>query len=420
LREQIPARLPYFVDIAYRFNRVFASSSIERKAFSVKKMVRAGLATTAATALVMGLATAPNASADYAPIAQDVVGVGGDTPQYDLQFLADGSSIAGTQGYNSTGNRYKLVTFNATPDGNARAAYANGSTQSSPIPLNATDVLREGTSPVQRVQSSGAAITALLADTGTPETINFVFSASLPTTAQQTQAGNQGWGSLHVVQLGTDAVQIVADATSHAPAGLSTAELLAIYKGDVTKWNQINSSLPNATIIPLLPPSSSSITKTFLADLKTANGGTAPTLANPNIKTVEQNDPTAITAASSPADAIVPFSSARLKLYDNHYFRDPSTVFPGSSSPIDPGVDALTGSSPDSGSAYSSTVKHYVIFRQSDLSSATPWQPGSSKNWVQTLFSGGTPFAKSTAGLADIAAAGTTPAYSDLGNVSSG
>ncbi len=157
-------------------------------------MVKAGLTITAATALVAGLATATNAYGDYAPIAQDVVGVGGDTPQYDLQFIADGSSIAGTQGYNSTGNRYKLVTFNATPDGNARAAYANGSTLTSPIPLNATDVLREGTAPVQRVQSSGAAITALLADTGTPEKINFVFSASLPTAAQQTTAGTNGLG----------------------------------------------------------------------------------------------------------------------------------------------------------------------------------------------------------------------------------
>lgn len=383
-------------------------------------MVRAGLATTAATALVMGLATAPNASADYAPIAQDVVGVGGDTPQYDLQFLADGSPLqGGTQGYNSTGNRYKLVTFNATPDGNARAAYANGSTQSAPIPLNATDVLREGTAPVQRVQSSGAAITALLADTGSQETINFVFSASEPTSAQQNQAGNQGWGYLHVVQLGSDAVQIAAATSSHAPAGLSINELLAIYKGTDTTWHDVDPSLPNNPIIPLLPPSSSSITKTFLADLKTANGGTAPTLANPNIKTVEQNDPTAITAASSPADAIVPFSSARLKLYESGYFHNPSTVFPGGSS-IAPGVDGLSASAPDSGTAYNSPVNHYVIFRQSDLGSTTPWQPGSSKNWAQTLFSGATAFARSTAGLADIAAAGTTPAYNDLGNVSSG
>ena len=61
-----------------------------------------------------------------------------------------------------------------------------------------------------------------------------------------------------------------------------------------------------------------------------------------------------------------------------------------------------------------------MIFRQSDLTSSTVWQPGSGKNWAATLFSGGTAFVKGTAGLADIAAAGTTPSYADLGNVSSG
>lgn len=381
------------------------------------------MAMSAAAALVAGLAAAPDAYGDYAPIPQDVVGVGGDTPQFDLQFLADGSPISGTQGYNATGNRYKLVTFNATPDGNARAAYANGSTQTTPIPLNATDVLRDGTAPVQRVQSSGAAITALLADTGTPETINFVFSASLPTAAQQSQAAdsNHNWGSLHVVQLGTESVQIVAASTTNAPSGLSINELLAIYKGTDTTWHDVDPSLPNSTIIPLLPPTSSSIYKTFIADLTTANGNVKPTLSNPNIKTVEQNDPTAITGASTPADAIVPFSGARLNLYDSGYFHTPNTTFPGGSS-ISPGVAPLTHTAPDSATAYSSTVKHYVIFRQSDYNSTTPWQPGSSENWVQTLFSNinSTPWVDQTAGQADIAAAGTTPNYVDLGNASSG
>ncbi len=274
--------------------------------------------------------------------------MGGDTPQYDLAFGSDGDT-AGDPGYNSAGNPFKLITFNATADGNARAAYANGSTLTTPIPLNATDVLRAGTSPVQRVQSSGAAITALLADTGHPETINFVASASEPTAAQQTAAANAGWGYLHVVQLGTDAVQIAAANTTDAPAGLSVAELLGIYKGTYLTWNQLpgNSSGSTKTIIPLLPPSSSSITKTLLADFKTANGGTAPTLANPNIKTVEQNDPTAVTGASAPADAIVPFSSARLGLFDSGYFHDPATVFPGGGT-ITPGIKTLTGTTPDS------------------------------------------------------------------------
>ena len=118
-------------------------------------------------------------------------------------------------------------------------------------------MLRAGTYPVQRVTSSGAAISALLADQNSPEVINFVFSTSLPTPAQQTQAGNQGWGYLHVVQIGTDSVQIAVDGTAtDAPGGLSAAELLGIYTGVYTTWNQLpgNSGGSTNTIVPLIPP----------------------------------------------------------------------------------------------------------------------------------------------------------------------
>ena len=185
-------------------------------------MVRAGLTITAATALVAGLATATNAYGDYAPIAQDVVGVGGDTPQYDLQFIADGSSIAGTQGYNSTGNRYKLVTFNATPDGNARAAYANGSTQTTPIPLNATDVLREGTSPgAARAEQRRGDHRAARRHRARPRRSTSSSRAACRPRRSRPRPATLGWGYLHVVRLGTDAVQIAADNTTNAPAGLS-------------------------------------------------------------------------------------------------------------------------------------------------------------------------------------------------------
>ena len=347
--------------------------------------------------------------------------MGGDTPQFDLGFGADGDTV-GDPGYNSAGNIFKLVPFAATPDGNARAAYGQGSSESTPVNLNPTDVLScAGTSPVLRVSSSGAAITALLADTKTPETINFVFSASEPTAAQQSAAGSAGWGYLHVVELGTDPVQIAAASTTHAPTGLSIAELLGIYKGTYTKWNQLpnNSGGSTATIIPELPPSTSSITKTFVADLKTANGGTAPTLANPNIVTVEQNDPTSITGSSSSADVIVPFSGARLNLYNSGLLPQPGDGLPGRCVDQPPGISLLAASAPDSAASYDSPVIHYVIFRQSDANDAA-WQPGSAKNWVQTLFSGTRPYFDTGTGLADIAASGATPAYDDLGDVSSG
>lgn len=360
--------------------------------------------------------------ADYAPQPGDVVGVGGDTPQYALQFLADGDYL-GDAGYNSSGAYNRLVTFNATADANARSAYTNSVTTGGPsVALNPTVVLRAGTYPVQRISSSGAGISALLADTGKTEVINFVFSASLPTSAQQTTAANNGWGYLHVVEIGTDSIEIAANSTTNAPA-LSAAELLGIYTGKYTTWNALpgNSSGSTDTIIPLIPPSGSSIYKTFIADLTTANGNVAPTLSS-SVKTVEQNDPTAVTSASTASDAIVPFSTARLALWNGGYFHNPATPFPGGST-LSPGIKLLTGTAPDSSVAYSSPITDYVIFRQSDASLTTPFEPGGSRNWVDTLFSNPalptTPLVAKSAGKALIAASGVTPVYDDLGDVSS-
>ena len=379
-------------------------------------------ATIAVVASALPLVVASAAHADYAPQPGDIVGVGGDTPQYALAFGADGD-YNGDAGFNAAGAYNRLVTFNATADANGRSAYAQGSSETSPVNLNPTVVLRAGSFPVQRISSSGASITALLADKASPEVINFIFSSSLPSTSQQTQAGTNGWGYLHVVEIGTDSVQIAADTTTNAPAGLSTAELLGIYTGTYTKWNQVpgNSSGSSDTIIPMIPPSSSAIYKALIAALTTANGGVAPTLSA-SVQTVEQNDPSAITGASSPADAIVPFSSARLALWNDGYFHNPATAFPGSSTALTPGVSLLSGTAPDLAAAFSSAVTDYVIFRQSDAASTTPMEPGGTKNWVQTLFSnpgGSAPFFGRASGQALIAASGVTPNYQDLGNVHS-
>jgi ABC-type phosphate transport system substrate-binding protein len=380
----------------------------------LRRNIKVGLAATL-VASALPLILAGSAHADYAPQPSDVVGVGGDTPQYAASFLADGD-YNGDAGFNSSSPVNRLVTFNATADANGRSTYAKGSTT---VQLNPTVVLRAGTFPVQRISSSGNAISALLADTSVPETLNFVFSSSLPSPAQQTQAGTQGWGSLHVVEIGTDAVQIAADTTTNAPSGLSIQELLSIYTGTITKWNQLpgNSGGSGDTIIPLIPPSSSAIYKTFIASLTTANGNVAPTLSG-SVQTVEQNDPTAITGASTPADAIVPFSLARLNLWNDGYFHNPNTAFPGSGTALTPGVSLLSGAPGDSNPVYSAGVTDYIIYRQSDQTSTTPFEPGGTRNFVQTLFSnpgGTTPFVESNTGRALIASSGVTPVYNDLG-----
>jgi ABC-type phosphate transport system substrate-binding protein len=365
------------------------------------------------------------AFADYAPQPGDIVGVGGDTPQYGVDFVLNGDTN-GDAGYDGVATVNRVISFYATPDANGRSAYTNNVTTGvSSTGLNPTDVLRAGTYPVQRVSSSGSAITAFLADTG--KEINFVSSASEPTAAQQNTAGSTtglNWGYLHVVQIASDSVQIAANNTTNAPSGLSAAELLKIYTGAYTTWNQLpgNSAGSTDTIIPELPASTSSIYKTFVADLKTANGGTAPTLSS-SIKTVEQNDPSAITSASTPADAIVPFSAGRLALWNSGYFHNPATAFPGGAV-LTPGVKLLSGTPPDAAAVYNSPIADYIIFRQSDVSTAPAIQPGSTLNWIQYLFSnpGGTwvPFFNQGAGKALLAAAGLTPAYNDLGDVSNG
>jgi ABC-type phosphate transport system substrate-binding protein len=378
------------------------------------------LAVVGVAATVLPLAAASQAFGDYAPQSGDVVGVGGDTPQYAVDFLVNGDTV-GDLGFDSSTGVNRVIPFDATADGNGRQAYAQGSTESAAIPLNPTDVLRAGDNPVQRVQSSGAALNALVADTGNQETINYIFSASLPSTTQQSDVT----GGLDVVKFGTDTIQIaVNQGSTNAPAGLSANELLAIYQGTITKWNQLpgNSAGSGDTIIPEIPPSSSSIYSKFIAALTTANGGTAPSIDTAVVKTVEQNDPTAITAASTPADAIAPFSSARLNLWNDDYFHNPATVYPGASSPLTPGVTLLSGTPGDSNPVLDIGITDYIIFRASDASLATPYQPGGSFNWVQTLFynpNGPPPYIDSTEGQALIQASGVTPSYSFLGQAHS-
>src|SRR5271155_3239523 len=69
-----------------------------------------GLVGLMATGITL-VAAAP-AWADYAPQPGDIVGVGGDTPQYALQFGADGDYL-GDAGFNAAGAYNRLVVFDA-------------------------------------------------------------------------------------------------------------------------------------------------------------------------------------------------------------------------------------------------------------------------------------------------------------------
>ncbi len=109
-----------------------------------------------------------------------------------------------------------------------------------------------------------------------------------------------------------------------------------------------------------------------------------------------------------------------MNLYNDGYFHDPSVAFPGSTSSLSPGIKLANGTPVDANPVYNDVRGLYVLYRDSDRTSTTPFQPGGAKNLVNTLFSGSNPFFKTGTGQALVASAGATAGYSDLGNVSNG
>jgi PBP superfamily domain len=259
--------------------------------------------------------------------------------------------------------------------------------------------------------------------------------------------------TLRVIQIATDPLEIGyntnttgtgnAVGTNMPTAGLSIAQLVKIYSCTATTWAAAGAGSSTATIIPLIPQAGSGTRSTFLTDL-----GNPTNVPGSCVQTVEENDPTAITNATTQGttpvgdakDAIVPFSAGRLALYTSGYFHDPSVAFPGGAS-LSPNIALQNGCTGGTGNAndtcaagtthrtssdgtnqvYDDVRGLYIVFRNSDSTSPTGFD-GSALNWAQSLFigaSGVTPYVNSF-GKADITAAGVIPTYADLGHTTSG
>lgn len=395
-----------------------------------RTIVKIGLI--ALAAMVLPIMRAGVAGADYAATPYDLVGIGGDTPQFSVDFLANGDAD-GDPGFNATGDQKRLVAFDAESDANGRAAYyGTDEGAESGLAEDPTNILREGEFPTQRNSSSGNSITSLENDTSGD--INFIFSST-------GLSGSSYTVPLHEYEFGTDNVELAADSTTNAPANLTDAQLEAIYEGNDTTWTSVGGS-SSATIVPLLPPSSSAITKTFLTAIglwNTTSNSPSSALDTSLVKTVEQNDPTAITLNSSPANAIVPFSQARYNLLVGSANYDGGAGSPGPSAPYFP---AIPGESPfvsgDAGESYpaepqyappiqllasaaTTGVTDYIDIRQSDLAdtgSSSDIEPGSTVNWADYLFAGTTgvtPYIETAAAQTLILDSGVTPHYLDKG-----
>jgi hypothetical protein len=338
----------------------------------------------------------------------DVVGVGDDLSQYGVDFVADGNAL-GAAGLNSAGNAQRLINIDATADSSGGTEYASTSTVANPVELDPTVVLAPGTTPVQRPSSSSAGLAALLADTGSTQQIDYVRSSQLPSAAEQAAAGADGWGGLDVIRFATDTLQIATATGAHAPAGLSLAELVKIYDGTYRTWGAIpgyHGSAPSAAIEPLLPAAGTDTRALFDADLAAANGG-APVVYGSDVLVVGDDDVNAILAAPSPADAIDPFSGGQLSLIAQGYF----------GSDVQSEVTGLSGTAPDGGASYDASHPLYVIVRDRDVAATAHWL-GSTRNWASILFVGSNDYIGSSRSAALIAAAGLTPSYANLGDVS--
>jgi ABC-type phosphate transport system substrate-binding protein len=249
------------------------------------RSILAALATTAVTMSTATLIAAAPASADpaFTPDANDVVGVGSDTTENALDFLADGTN--GIPGYNAGKVAADPLLVSWDTEGSA------------------TITPRAGGTTITRPVGSGAG-KALLYGGGNDTDITFARSSSA-LNATEVSAG------LEAFPFALDTLKMAVSGTvsSHAPASLTGAQILDIYKGNTTDWADVGGT--TGTIKPYIPQSGSGTRSFFDAQLTALNGGTPITYGGDVNDTMHENTDTVL---ANDADAIAPFSVGKATL----------------------------------------------------------------------------------------------------------
>ena len=238
----------------------------------------------AVAAVLAGSAIALSAGAAHAadpddptitPVASDLIGVGSDTTQHVVHLFAE----AWNADPRTTGLP-KIASFAATGGGQIT------------LPGGA----------INRPNGSGAG-KGLLYGSGNNTDIDFARSSSA-NSAAETSAGLQAFP----FALDTLVMVVSKNVASHAPAALTEAQIVSIYKGDTTNWSQVGGTA--GVIKPMIPQAGSGTRSFFTAQLTRMNGGVAVTLGS-NVVEVQEHDPAPI---QGDADAIAPFSKGRAGL----------------------------------------------------------------------------------------------------------
>ena len=250
-------------------------------------------ATSAVTVSVLALTGAPASAVtsnpqpdDTAgtPVAADLIGVGSDTSMHVVKVVGDA--------YNATTPTpaNEIFTYGACPAPGDAAACGT-------ITLPSGDITRPNGSTGGKNMLFGASNNT---------DIDFARSSSANNTAQ-TQAGLQ----MFPFALDTLAMVVSGSTPSNAPANLTPAQIVSIYKGDVTNWSQLQGS--PGVIEPKIPQPDSGTRQFFEAQLQAMNGGVAVTLAG-SVVPVQEHDDAQI---KNNANAIAPFSIGRAQLLGN-------------------------------------------------------------------------------------------------------
>ena len=240
---------------------------------------------TVAVAMSGVLLTAGSAAATTDPQPDDtagtptltmLIGVGSDTTQRAVKLVGDA--------YNATSPTNPIHTY---------AACASPSTCGM-ITLPSGDIPRPNGSGAGKQKLYGA---------GDNLEIDFARSSSAQNTAE-TNAGLQSF------PFALDQLQMVVSNTvaSNAPASLTTAQIVSIYKGDITNWNQVGGT--SGVIAPKIPQAGSGTRSFFDAQLASLNGGSAVVLGA-SVVAVQEHDDTEI---KNNPNAVAPFSVGRAGL----------------------------------------------------------------------------------------------------------
>jgi ABC-type phosphate transport system substrate-binding protein len=204
-----------------------------------------------------------------------IVGVGSDTTEIATHGLS--------QAWNAS-NSPKLSSFAATGASNVVG---------DPIFLRTNSA-----SSITRPNGSGAGKNLLHGATNNPE-IDFARSSSSLSTTESSDGLKQ-------FAFAVDGLKMAVANTTNAPASLTPAQVVDIYKGLITNWNQVGGTA--GTIKPLIPQSGSGTRNFFQGRLDATNGG-AVTLSGSVVTTQEHS----VVDIQGDPNAIAPFSTARAK-----------------------------------------------------------------------------------------------------------